>query len=452
MAVAYNPKVVTDNLVLCFDPLNKKSYREDNNIIDASTWIAGTTGGQTGFGANGDAAENSLILGTDPFGNTATLWEAVPDATSGGDGGWNTSYFPVDHTKKYRYSVWVNRTVLGSNGRFYLGLNAFNNSNSNVGIFIRSSGNNTTNPYFEVSSSPPASSELPVGEWVLVVGHVFPSGSGVGSNDPESAIYKVDGTKLSAPITDYVWNTNTTKSLHRSYLFYCTDTTVRQRWAYPRVDLCDGTEPSIRDLLDNKVNSLYLYGLANTKNSTLINGPTYNSGGFYFDGVDDYLRVDYTPSTMDFSLAQTICMWIKPDVGSNTARRNPYNQAYGGSGTLTYELNSSITYFFGTSGVNGNPYVGRSSGFTVNEEELAFISVTRDQNTDTVNWYKNGVLQSTATAGGYASTNNGTEPILIGDGYVSPFLGNIYDCKVYNRALTADEIKQNYNATKGRFQ
>jgi hypothetical protein len=32
-----------------------------------------------------------------------------------------------------------------------------------------------------------------------------------------------------------------------------------------------------------------------------------------------------------------------------------------------------------------------------------------------------------------------------------PFTNNIFSVKIYNRALSAEEVLQNYNATKGRF-
>jgi len=46
-----------------------------------------------------------------------------------------------------------------------------------------------------------------------------------------------------------VWRDESTSANHRSYLYYCTDITVRQHWVYPRVDICDGTEPSINELI-----------------------------------------------------------------------------------------------------------------------------------------------------------------------------------------------------------
>jgi len=195
-----------------------------------------------------------------------------------------------------------------------------------------------------------------------------------------------------------------------------------------------------------------LSGRGNT--GTLTNGPTYNSsnlGSLVFNGSNTIVNIPFNASSMDFSAAQTISMWMKPATGSNSSRRNPYNQAYGGSGTLTYEPSGDINYYFGTNGGNDLPYVGKSSGFTVAAEEIAFITVTRNQATNVTNWYKNGVLITTSDAGGYAATANGSSAISIGFGYAGAFLGNIYDCKVYNRALTASEIQQNFNALRGRF-
>jgi hypothetical protein len=190
-------------------------------------------------------------------------------------------------------------------------------------------------------------------------------------------------------------------------------------------------------------------------NGTLTNGPTYsstNGGSLVFDGSNDYVAIAHNASSMDFSLAQTICIWMKPNTGSNSARRNPYNQAYGGPGTLTHEPNQTINYYFGTNGGNSTPYVGRNSGFTVAPLELAFIAVTRNQTENVCRWYKNGNLITSANAGGYATTANGTSPIWIGSGYVGGgFVGNIYSTVVYNRALSAAEVAQNYAALRGRF-
>jgi hypothetical protein len=211
-------------------------------------------------------------------------------------------------------------------------------------------------------------------------------------------------------------------------------------------------DPIISKSYPGSGNTIYdLSGKGN--NGTLVGPPTYWSDGrgcFYYNG-NSYILVPHNAISMDFSLAQTICMWIKPGDGSESARRNPYNQAYGGPGTITYETNKTLNYYFGPNGGDTSPFVNKNSVFTVNNNELAYISVTRDQPTNTVKWYKNGAFVTSDHAQYYTSLSNGTSNILIGDGYVSGFLGTIYIPKVYNRALTANEIAQNYNVTKYRF-
>jgi len=224
---------------------NLTSMGTDYNLLDYSTWTLGT-GSVTGFTINGSASENYRILGNDPWGTETVVWEARTDVASNADGGWNGSQYNIDPTKTYRFSVWVNRTVQG-NGRFYLGLYGFNAAGTNIGVLNRITGASTTNPYFLNTSSPTT-----VGVWTLYVGHVWPAGSGIGSNHSNSGKYTVSGGKVGNISYDYVWSVPNTKTLHRSYLYYSTDINTRQQWLYPRIDLIDGTEPTIAELLSGE--------------------------------------------------------------------------------------------------------------------------------------------------------------------------------------------------------
>lgn len=197
-----------------------------------------------------------------------------------------------------------------------------------------------------------------------------------------------------------------------------------------------------------------LYDLSgNNNDGTIYNLPTYSDslyGSLYFDGTNEYVNIPYN-SSFDFSLAQTLFIWLKPGTGADSARRNPYNQAYGGSGTITHEVLGSFNYFFGTNGSNGQPYAGRNSGFTVEPNELACICVTRSQTLNKCDWYKNGSLIRASNAGGYTTTNNGSSAIWIAAGYRDNFIGDIYCIYVYNRFFTEDEVSQMYQSTRYRF-
>jgi len=71
--------------------------------------------------------------------------------------------------------------------------------------------------------------------------------------------------------------------------------------------------------------------------------------------------------------------------------------------------------------------------------------------------YKNGVLVGNVTTAGAfdATETNGNTVIgtIVGTAVVGQqaFVGTIYLIKVYNKFFTAQEVLQNYNATKTRF-
>ena len=191
----------------------------------------------------------------------------------------------------------------------------------------------------------------------------------------------------------------------------------------------------------------------NNNHANVMNAPTLTSnylGSMSFDGVSDYLSIPYN-SSFDFSKQQTISFVIRPGANSRSARRNFYNQAYGGSGTITHETSGVFSYYCGTHGGNGSPYIGVGSSFTVEPNEFAHVCLVRSQISNSVKWYKNGVYSNGSSAGGYSSTNNGSSEILIGRGYTSMYVGEIYNASIYNKALSDDEVMQNYKAINSRF-
>lgn len=188
---------------------------------------------------------------------------------------------------------------------------------------------------------------------------------------------------------------------------------------------------------------------ANMSSSSMISYSSFG-GSMNFNG-SNLVEIPYS-TTMNFSAAQTICMWFRPGSGSTGARRNIYDQAYAGSGTLTHEPGTEINYYFGTGGGNNSPYVGVGSGFGVSTNELAFITVTRSQSLNVCRWYKNAVKFTDTNAGGYSAVTNATNSIRLGLGYTGAYyLGDIYLVATYNKFFTDAEVLQNYNNGRQRF-
>jgi len=185
------------------------------------------------------------------------------------------------------------------------------------------------------------------------------------------------------------------------------------------------------------------------KNVITASSLTYSSAGtFSFNGTSDSITIPFNSSQFTFNSEQTIIMWMK-NQSPSSARRNPYNQAYAGAGTITHENDTNLNYYYGTAGNNTSPYTSHTSPFNVVVNETAQIAITR--NTSQTAWYKNGALGNTQANPYGASVATGTSDITIGNGYAGYFGGSLYIVQIYNRALTADEIAANYQAYRGRY-
>jgi hypothetical protein len=181
-------------------------------------------------------------------------------------------------------------------------------------------------------------------------------------------------------------------------------------------------------------------------NGTLTNGPTYsssNGGNIVTDSTNDYITTPYTSNTFN---NQTQSVWYRWN-GVNQARTLTYfgNSGLDGLGFLLHN---------GTSGVAGNRigiYYG-GSVFNALSTSVALISnvwcnltLTRTDTTSAL--YSNGVfIASTSTSPlTAASYDFGWGDEIAGAG------GNVAVICFYNRALNANEVLQNYNALKSRF-
>jgi hypothetical protein len=111
-------------------------------------------------------------------------------------------------------------------------------------------------------------------------------------------------------------------------------------------------------------------------------------------------------------------------------------------GTIMIYIQSGNTWFINQSGA-ANLYI---TGWTFSSAWTNFI-----YSFDGTNHlcYINGVSYSITFGSGLSSQNN----LYIGSRVnLDSFLkGNVATTRVYNRGLSATEILQNYNATKGRF-
>ena len=192
----------------------------------------------------------------------------------------------------------------------------------------------------------------------------------------------------------------------------------------------------------------------NNNNGTLTNGPTFsaaNGGCIVFDGVNDYVAGGNLGT---FYSQGTISYWMYSTAVENY--RNPFSTNYlGGNVAIRFEQFTTASPSGGFSVVIGND-AGTYAGYSYSPSAIltvnSWYNVVLVWNTVTNNviGYLNGDLKFNSSHTYWATT---LPAIAIGNGFSSDryFKGNISSVGIYNRALTATEVLQNFNATRTRF-
>lgn len=185
----------------------------------------------------------------------------------------------------------------------------------------------------------------------------------------------------------------------------------------------------------------------NRNNGTLTNGPTFssaNGGSIVFDGSNDYVSV--SNSGLDLT-SLTICALVKFTSTNNTQYPTITNKETSNTARNWWlGLASDFTFARSVNGVD----VGVSSTVTPVLSTWYHVSATNDT-TPVFKIYINGTLKNTSTYSGTLSTSGTTGWIATYRDLIFPMNGNIAFLQIYNRTLTATEISQNFNATRGRF-
>lgn len=188
-----------------------------------------------------------------------------------------------------------------------------------------------------------------------------------------------------------------------------------------------------------------LSGLGN--NGTLVNGPTFNSankGSIVFDGVNDFIEGAHN-TQLNITGNITIECWFRV-----TNTRSDWVRIFGkGDATnrtvgLWYNQPSSL-FLYQRYGSTNMDAVYNS---TVSLNTWFHMVGTSSSNSHIL--YLNSAQVATSSSGiTFASS---TDPYKVGYGNIHTYhIGNVSSCRIYNRALTAQEVAQNFNATRNRF-
>jgi hypothetical protein len=171
-----------------------------------------------------------------------------------------------------------------------------------------------------------------------------------------------------------------------------------------------------------------------------------NYGTFTFDGSNDYITIADN-SLLNTFTNMTLEVVVKYTTTNNQIFAQKWNYVSGSQGYTIEIFSSTIAAACYAGGSYPNVPV---SSYPINN--VYHIILTLSGSTQTL--YINGISVA-STSGGSIPSLSGTDLRIGGrSGGNSPnsYLGgNVYLTKFYNRALSAAEIKTNYNAAKGRY-
>lgn len=201
-----------------------------------------------------------------------------------------------------------------------------------------------------------------------------------------------------------------------------------------------------------------------TNDGTLTNGPTFstnNNGILAFDGQDDYIsvpsssrRLSWAPAGSTGYRILTFEVWVKTTDTAGQIFSKPWN----GSGVYNYRLDA------------GSFYTQIVAGHTLNFTSIAdgnWKHVVAIANETQKAVYVNGAIAAAFTNHGETSDSpsSGDSNIPLSVMTLYPYgqgggswpqtthavQGELGMFKIYSRQLSAAEILQNFEATKGRY-
>lgn len=180
---------------------------------------------------------------------------------------------------------------------------------------------------------------------------------------------------------------------------------------------------------------------------SLINGPTFNSGtggSIVFDGVDDYVSMNNLGfALMGSGISSTVCLWTK------------LNTITVGNNMVIFEQSNTsakrYVIWFQTADKTLNFYPNNTNHKTSTISANTWYFISTIVNGSTSRMFLNGIEVGSSTSYTPQDTNStfwlGVGPVYSNEDWN----GNLAVAQIYNRALSAQEVLQNFNAQRQRF-
>ena len=452
MGLGHSPAVVSEGLVFYFDPINTRSY-------------AGT--GLTGFNLIDTSINGSFLNGPvyDAANKGSIYFDGVDDYI---DFGSSTIFKLLDN---FTLSVWVKSSVYGDRailGNFgpstdYSGFN-LNIQPSNKFAFLTGSAATATYLY--------SNDTFALNTWYHLTavrqnGTNYLYVNGVGQSSTNSQVVKYSNqnfyfAKWYSNLTGFYHNGNIASAAFYNKALSSTEILQNYNATKKRFSPEENIVRNGLVLYYDAGNPSSYAGTGNTAFSvagigytaTLVNGPTFTStsgGGFVFDGTNDYINIPTTTGLDSTSVSWSFWYRSSSDTAQALISKGSSTFFKLTVGPSTVTLTNELITIIGEDNGNRVGYIStnRNELFDNNWHNIVFTAQP--------SFYKlyldgRDLSLTVGLGNNNGSITNAGSSFFIGTNSTSEYVnGNISHVQIYNRALSAQEISQNFNAARDRY-
>ena len=460
----YSPKIVTDSLVMCLDASNNKSYPTDLPVknglalwLDAAddttfSYSSGTLVSQWRDKSGSNFHASQATVGSQPsrstFQNSRKTVNfdgtndtvTIPSFVSNSEmsifvvSNCGTSLF-IEHSTDVASSATGFYIYGGGNGMFLIRRNStyyyLSLTNWLAGGYSIASGVNSTG--LDLLTYKDGTQQTPT----------FDGRSSLSNSYATNTLYigsrGASSTWSTGPIAEIIiYNRKVTDTERKQIHTY-----LGQKWGI------SNTDRSIVDLSNNNYNGSF-GGAAGSQ--TVANMPdydSYNKGTLTFNGSSDEVNfgdvIKFT-ATQDFTLE----VWVNylPNATSYVPLLSKEDSPGFGYALKVDETYSYQPYLV----ITGTTSAYRYANVNINDGVWHHIVGVAKASSTTIDMYVDGVLiNGIAIIPAWAGTAT-TNALRLGKNYGSAFFkGKLSNSKIYQKALSAAEVAQNYEAQKSKF-
>ena len=419
MSTSGGPRIISDNIVLCLDAHDAKSYpgQAVTNVCYSASGLYQYLAQSYDWDNSGAATRNRDAtdirkpkVGTDV--SNIRLCSCV--CTTAGSQHFGMGYIGVSASTEYTVSLYYRQNKSGLGGPYIR--QKVNNNNLGSLTWVGADGKQSIS----------GSSNWPVNKWIRLKATATTS-----ANETHLYISNYIGTTVGDKIWSFGPQIETGSKMS------------------PLVRQTRSTTDAWKDRSGNDYHGDFVGGAA-TRASHYRRGQVIKPASnayLDFDGTDDYVTIPHSSAIM---LARTWSCWFYLDsIPGNSTYDSIFQKDANWnthSGTMLSMIYGNLRFGWGTNWA-ADCSVSLSTITTGKWYHFTGTS-TGDTTSGGVKMYLDGVLKDTGTANGVPTDTNA---LHIGSGNGGPINGRIAKFTLYSTELTAAQVKANFNAQRGRF-